>query len=153
MIGLRYIPESEINPNGFTPNNFPIKDSENERIAYLDQAIKSHKPFCYWAIYEIDETLTGSIAGKIKKFSLLHIGGEACATFDALYVNNDINPRAVALLNPGEGYGDNWTIFTDPGYRLFKLVQLNSEKTALAYLNMYLLIRHPARFVFGPITT
>lgn len=132
LIGLRYIPESELTPNGFTPNNFPTKGSEKERIGYLDNAIKSHNPFCFWAIYEIDETLTGSTAGKIKKFSLLHIGGEACATFDALYFGNDINPRAVAILNPGEGYGDNWTIFRDPEYRLFKSMQLNSEKNTVS---------------------
>lgn len=131
LIGLKHIPDSELTPNGFTPNNFPLKDSEKERLNHLEQAAKSHKPFCFWAIYEIDETLTGSISGKIKKFSLLHIGGEACATFDALYVNNDINPKAVAILNPGEGYGDNWTKFRDPEYRLFKLMQLNSEKNSV----------------------
>lgn len=132
LIGLRYIPESELTPNGFKPNNLPLKDSEKERMNYMTNAKNTHNPFCYWAIYEIDETLTGSTVGKIKKFSLLHIGGEACATFDALYVSNDINPRAVAILNPGEGYGDNWTIFRDPEYRFFKLMQLNSEKNSIS---------------------
>lgn len=131
LIGLKHITEKELTPNGFTPNNFPLKDSEKERINYLEQAKKLQNPFCYWAIYEIDETFTGKTTGKINRFSLLHIGGEACATFDALYVNNGINPTGVAILNPSEGCGDNWTKFTDPEYRLFKLMQLNSEKNQI----------------------
>lgn len=131
LIGLKHLSEKELTPNGFKPTHFQLKDSEKERLDFLEQAKKSHKPFCYWAIYEIDETLTGNTAGKIKKFSLLHIGGEACATFDALYVNNSINPRAIAILNPAEGYGDNWTKFTDPEYRLYRLMLLNSEKNSI----------------------
>jgi hypothetical protein len=132
LIGLRYVAKVELTPNGFVHNNFPLKDSEKERMGNMNKANNTHKPFCFWAIYEIDETLTGRTAGKIEKFSLLHIGGEACATFDALYVNNKINPKTVAILNPSEGYGDNWTIFRDPEYRLFKLMQLNSEKNSIS---------------------
>lgn len=131
LIGLKHISEKELTPNGFKPNNFSLQNSEKERLNFLEQAKKSQKPFCYWAIYEIDETLTGSTKGKIKKFSLLHLGGEASATFDALYVNNEINPKAIAILNPGEGYGDNWTKFTDLEYRLYRLIQLNSEKNSI----------------------
>jgi hypothetical protein len=131
LIGFKCVTESELTPNGFAPNNFPFKDSEKERMDYMTTAKSTHKPFCFWAIYEIDETLTGRTTGKIKKFSLLHIGGEACATFDALYVSNNINPKAVAILNPSEGYGDNWTKFRDPEYRLFRLMQLNSEKNRI----------------------
>lgn len=63
-----------------------------------------------------------------EQFSALQIGGEAFEAFDFLYVNNDINPRVVTIVNLGEGHADNWTKFTDPDYRLFKLMQLNSEK-------------------------
>lgn len=132
LIGLRHIAESELTPNGFAPNNFPLKDSEKDRMDFMTKAKNTHKPFCFWAIYEIDETLTGRTTGKVEKFSLLHIGGEACATFDALYVSNNINPKAVAILNPSEGFGDNWTKFTDPDYRLFRLMQLNSEKNSVS---------------------
>lgn len=132
LIGLKQITKNELTLNGFLPNNFTLKESEKERMDFMTKAKNTHSPFCFWAIYEIDKTLTGDISGKIKKFSLLHIGGEACATFDALYVYNEINPRAVAILNPSEGYGDNWTKFTDPEYRLFNLMQLNSKKNSVS---------------------
>lgn len=128
LIGLKHISEKELSPNEFEPTNFHLKDSEKERLKFLEQAKNSQRPFCYWAIYEIDETLTGSTRGKLKKFSLLHIGAEAFATFDALYANNGTNPKAIAILNPREGNDDNWTKFTDPEYRLFNLIQVNSDK-------------------------
>jgi len=127
LIGLKHLSKEELTPNGFKQNNFPLKDSEVERMENMTQARNIHSSFCYWAVYELNESSTGG-SKKNKRFSLLHIGGEACATFDALYVNNGINSKAVAILNPGEGYGDNWTIFRDPGYRLFQLMKLNSEK-------------------------
>lgn len=119
LIGLKRIDQSELYPNGFKINNFPLTDSEAERISRREQAANYLNPFCFWAVYEFDIG---------EQFSLLHIGGEACATFDALYVKNGINPTAIAILNPSECYGDNWTKFTDPEYRLFGLMQLNSEK-------------------------
>jgi hypothetical protein len=128
MIGLKLMEKDDLTPNGFSPNNFPLKQSEKERINFLNNPKNNHKSFCFWAIYELDDSLSNKTDGKIKKFSLLHVGGEACATFDALYVNNGINPTAIAILNPSEGYGDNWTKFSDPDYRLFQLLQLNLER-------------------------
>lgn len=128
IIGLKLVKKENLSPNGFKPNCFPLKQSEKERIGFLNNAKIYHKPFCLWAIYQLDDTLTNKTDGKIKRFSLLHIGGEACTTFDALYVSNGINPIAVAILNSGAGYGDNWTKITNPNYRLFNLMKLNLER-------------------------
>lgn len=121
LIGLKRIVQSELSPNGFTPNNFPLK--QGEKILNRNQATNYNNRFCFWAVYELDIN---------EQFSVLHIGGEACEAFDVIYVNNDINPRVVSIVNPGEGYGDNWTKFTDPEYRLFSLMQLNSEKNGVS---------------------
>ena len=128
IIGLKLIKKEDLSPNGYKPNSFPLKESEKDRIHYLDDAKNNHTSFCFWAIYELNDSLIYKKDGKVKKFSLLHVGGEACATFDALYVRYGINPIAVAILNPAEGYGDNWTNFRDPDYRLYKLMQLNLER-------------------------
>ena len=66
------------------------------------------------------------------KFSILHIGGEACATFEALYLSNGINPTVVVILNPSEGYGDNWTLFTNPDFRLYQMLKRNVENSTQA---------------------
>lgn len=128
MIGLKEITEKELTPNGYQPNNYPLQESEKERMHFLNDSIRNFTPFAIWAMYELDDSLTGSTNGKIDKFSVLHIGGEACATFDAIYVGNKMNPLAVAILNPGEGFGDNWTQFRNPDYRFHKLLELNATK-------------------------
>ena len=69
--------ETDLTPNGFTPNKFPFKDSEKDRMNILTKAKNHINLSVFWAIYEIDETLTGRTIGKIERFSLLHIGGEA----------------------------------------------------------------------------
>jgi hypothetical protein len=55
----------------------------------------------------------------------MHIGGEACATFEAIYLSNKVNPKCIAIISPGEGYGDNWTIFRDPEFRLYQTLHFN----------------------------
>jgi len=126
LIGLKFVSENELTPNGFDPHNFPLQVSEKERMHFLQDSVRNFKPFALWAVYQLDTTkYKPGTAGRANRFSILHIGGEACATFDALYVGNKINPLAVAILNPGEGYGDNWTIFRDPDYRLYRLIEYN----------------------------
>jgi len=131
-IGLKSITKEELTPQGFKRRNFQLNDHERER---LQKQFKSDRfycrnftPFALWAVYELDETRTGRTTGKIKRFSLLHIGAEACATFEALYLNNKTNPHCVAIISPAEGFGDNWTKFTDADFRLYQSLKLNYEQ-------------------------
>lgn len=130
VVGLNHISKRELTPNGFNFRGFQLNDHERERLKmdFIRRNFnhENFEPFALWAVYELDETLTHKMEGKINRFSLLHIGGEACATFEAIYTNNRINPFGVAIINPGEGYGDNWTLFTDPNFRLYKMLLNNS---------------------------
>ncbi len=127
LIGLKYISKNELTPNDFIPHNFPFNEIEKERSHFLQNSIKNFTPFALWAVYELDDNSTHKTKDKVKKFSILHIGGEACATFDALYIGNKINPLGIAILNSGEGYGDNWTLFKDTNSQLYKLIEYNVQ--------------------------
>jgi hypothetical protein len=134
LIGIRQVALSELTPNELEPVGFPLKDGEEERISKRNQATYYNNYFCFWAVYEL---------GIDGQFSVLHIGSEACEIFDALYVKNKINPTVVAIINPGEGFGDNWTVFRNPDHTLFKSMQLNSEENKISlpqyvYTNMTL---------------
>ena len=41
--------------------------------------------------------------------------------------SNKINPLGIAILNSGEGYGDNWTLFKDTNSQLYKLIEYNVQ--------------------------
>ncbi len=70
------------------------------------------EPFAIWAVFErlagLDED-----HGPIR-FSLLYICGEGAATFQALYYGSQCAPAVVAIIQPGMGFGSNWTDFTHP---------------------------------------
>jgi len=47
------------------------------------------------------------------RFSLLFLGGDGVATFQALYLGNHAFPRGVAIIQDGYGFGFGWTPFRD----------------------------------------
>ena len=70
--------------------------------------------FAEWAIYERVDWIEESHGPK--RFSLLYIGGEGAATFQALYYSNQCAPSAIVLIK-SDGFTGNWTSFRDP-YRI-----------------------------------
>ena len=134
LIGLKHLSKEELTPKGFRPNNFSLNKHEKQRLemSFIHERFNciNFNPFALWAVYELNPSKTGKIEGKVERFSLLHIGAEACATFEAIYLSNKINPAAIAIINPGEGYGENWTMFTDPEFRLHKNLILNRDKNS-----------------------
>lgn len=130
LIGIKHISKEELTPNGFIPENFSLNNHEKERLnhRFIIEKFNCHnfRSFAIWAVYELNPQRTGKLYDKCKRFSLLHVGAEACATFEAIYYSHKINPSAVAIINPGEGYGDNWTNFTDPQFRLYQSLLKNS---------------------------
>jgi hypothetical protein len=136
LIGLKHVSRLELTTNGFQPQKFIFNDHEKERLEmdFINDRFyfRNFIPFAIWAVYELNPNKTGLTRGKIKRFSLLHIGGEACETLEAIYIGNKINPRAVSIISPGEGYGDNWTIFRDPEFRLYQNLIYNSRINNIA---------------------
>ena len=132
MIGIKQVKKEELTPNGFRPSNISFNDHEKERLQsnQIKDRFNSKDfiPFALWAVYELNPLKTGDIERKAKRFSFLHIGAEACATFEAIYLAHKINPAAVAIINPSEGFGDNWTLFTNPEFRFYNNLKDNANK-------------------------
>ena len=68
-------------------------------------------PYAYWCIFERDPTK--SEAHGPEAFSLIYLGMEGVAAFHASYVAQNAVPSMVALVQPCEGFGRNWTNFYD----------------------------------------
>ena len=125
LIKISEVTKSQITPNGFRPiANIPFNEHERDRLKNLDFIRDSFNgvnftPFALLAEYELEGDDNSS------KLSILHIGGEACATFEATYLTNGINPVAVVIIKPAEGFGDNWTLFTNSDFRLYQMLKLN----------------------------
>jgi hypothetical protein len=102
VFASRHINENEITPNGFA-SHIP-KELITERYNMYSDVKKT--PFANWTIYERTDEFDENHGPK--RFSILYIGGEAVATYQALYWT----------IRPGTGYGFNWTDFREQNQAL-----------------------------------
>lgn len=118
VLGTRNIKKEELIPNGWE-QQIPTTLNLNNYFRYQD----SWKPFVNWTIYQRNPDVKENHGPK--KFSLLYIGGEGVATYQALYWSNQIAAKALAIIRPGTGFGGNWTDFTT-GYNELEWVIENN---------------------------
>ena len=118
ILGSRSVKHSELTPNGWFPQ-FP----RNFNLQYYQRYKDTWQPFINWTVYERNEN-RGDEHGP-KRFSLLYLGGEGVATYQALFWSNKTWPKALAIIQPGTGFGLNWTDFRDRNGALAWVVNNN----------------------------
>ena len=116
--GYRQIVGTHVLKSEITPHHlifhFQVKPEE------LDWATRQPLggSFVYWAVLEREESYDDDHGPK--RLSILHVGGEGIATFDALFCQRGNNPPFAILLQD-HGYGGNWTKFGGPDSPLLKI--------------------------------
>jgi hypothetical protein len=122
VIATRSVKQNDLTPIGWTMK-MPPRLNLREYTRYKDAY---EKPFAKWIVYErVPEK--GDDYGP-NRFSLVYIGGEGIATYQAIYWSNKSCPTALAIIQPGHGFGLNWTNFTDPDGYLNWVVANNPSK-------------------------
>lgn len=96
----------DLTPKGWNMQ-MPPGMTREEYMRYIDP---QKKPFAHWVIYERSEEFDEN-HGPIR-FSLIYIGGEGVATYQALYWGNKTTPKMLAIIQPGTAFGGNYTDFT-----------------------------------------
>ena len=107
LVATRSVKELELTPRGWDPT--PPPDLEGDPSRYR-HAMK--QPYCFWSVFQRGEGIA-SDHGPIR-FSLLYLCADGVAAFQALYIANAAAPKAVAIVQPGHGFGLNWTNFENP---------------------------------------
>lgn len=107
LLSARLLDQGEINlaDDWATIHIDPQKDGDPNRYR-----ARHVRPYAYWCIFERLPS-HGVNHGPIR-FSLLYLGMDGVA-FHALFVKNEVAPSVVAIIQPGEGFGWNWTYFFD----------------------------------------
>lgn len=59
------------------------------------------------------------------RLSLLYLAADGVAAVQALYVENNLKPKAIAIIQPGHAFGGHWTDFTGPEQVLARTVHGN----------------------------
>lgn len=118
LLATRSVSVNELIPEHWQDIRFELKG--DDPLRYREQ-IK--EPFCMWTVFE--RRCSYSDNHGPSRFSLLYLCAEGVAAFQALYAANAITPRAIAVIQPGHAFGNNWTDFTDPDKALARAVFSN----------------------------
>jgi hypothetical protein len=112
IIHQQKISEKELIPNGWCVRILP-DDNEKEIFDIMRNMFKINmeKAFCEWIIFERDPDKDDS--HNPSKFSLLYLYADGVAAYQALYLSNKIAPKMIAIIQPGYGFGGNYTDFRD----------------------------------------
>lgn len=119
LLGRRCVTEDEI----------PLARWNSESAGYLEGGNnreareRATPPFAEWAFLERDY-------GPDKPrelMSFLFVGADAVTLFKKLYIETGATPDCIAIIQPGDGMGDqNWTNFKDPNAFLAQAMLMNS---------------------------
>jgi hypothetical protein len=126
----RELKEQELVVPGFDWEEYASILSPEEKCHYQEIVLgmfrERIRPFARWLVYEREEDAPYGCGPE--RFSLLYIGGEAVATYAALFLSRRIAPKAVAIVRPGTGFGGNYTNFYDSQKALMKIINVGIEK-------------------------
>jgi len=128
VVATRSLKPNDLTPNGWNMQMPPRLDLQQYHM--FKDAYK--KPFAKWIVYErVPEK--GEDFGP-NRFSLLYIGGEGIASYQAIYWTNNACPKAIAIIQPGHAFGINWSDFTEPKGYLNWVVSKNPNHKMPKYI-------------------
>jgi hypothetical protein len=152
LIGIKELSHSDLTPREFADYEYNPDEKELFRLSeksirnLYQKAIKNS--FGFWAVYELMPNASKPET-KNKRMSILHIYGEAIHFFIKSYWYHKLNPLAIAFICPGEGYGDNWTIFRNKDYKLYQTLHLNNKLNGQNMPKYILEFRNDKNCCFG----
>lgn len=101
LVSLVDVAEDELTPHGWTPHATLPQSAD----AHFTAIRPPEGPFAVFAVLEREET-RGDDHGP-ERLAILHVGGDAYATFDALFCQKESKPPYAVLLQD-HSTGNNW---------------------------------------------
>lgn len=111
LLAYRDLSRSDLTPIGWIPQRPNSLDSQLYKINMQSAMHDKSGPFAIWAIFERLPEFTDQHGPS--RFSFINIRGEACATYQAIYVANNVLPKIVTNIRPGTGFGGNFNNFEE----------------------------------------
>lgn len=107
VMGSRSVRREELVPGGWVPRPPRFGRGDDPGRARM-----LGSPFARWVLFERESDF-GAEHGP-RRFSLLYVNGDGVATYQAIYHEQRCAPLAVCIIQPGTGFGGNWSRFEDP---------------------------------------
>jgi hypothetical protein len=111
LAGRNPLKQTDLAPNGWHPT---IPERFHHDVARFQQLNRDwvRPPFAEWLVFDRLADF-GEDHGP-ERFSLLYVGADGVATYQALYLQNRAGPEVLAIIQPGTGFGGAYTDFRDP---------------------------------------
>ena len=119
VIGQRRVMQSELIPHGWQPTHPTPEDEDPRKYKNFFK-----QPFCTWYVFARAKNFHATHGPE--RFSLLFLCADGVAAYQALYVANGLHAGAVAIIQPGTGFGLNYTAFENPTKIFGRTVMGNS---------------------------
>jgi len=100
----RELTEKDLAPSGWKPVPPLPEDGDPRSREWFVQ-----KPFAQWIVFQRKQDFTDDHGPE--RFSLVYLCADGTAAFQALYISNNIAPKAVAIIQSGIAFGGNYTDF------------------------------------------
>jgi len=102
LLEFKELSEKELAPSGWRRHYNLNREQFDEMIR-----MRSTSGYAFLSIYERDKDYDDSHGNE--RFAVIYIGGDGIATYDALYINNNISPTVYLLQD--HGFGCNYNSF------------------------------------------
>lgn len=148
VFATRELKESDLVSHKWNPSKY-LHYLSPEEVARMAEVFRIHRidpnnAFGRWIVYERDED-ADPIVGP-EKFSLLYIAGDGAATYAALYLENNIAPRALSIIRPGTGWGGNYSSYFDSDSVFHRVVNSGSLVPEYVFLGNKTLVGYKEFF-------
>lgn len=104
--------QQDLTPNGWRPEVPPQFLDDVQRFRHYSESNFVRRPYATWYIFDRDGNRSEDHGPS--RFSLVCLCADGVATYQALYRQNKIAPKVVVVIQPGTGFGGNYTDFRDP---------------------------------------
>ena len=130
LVGRKPLIERDLAPNGWSPTVPPQFRDEINKFNRLNDMWANRlvrNPFATWYIFDRNDDM-GDDHGP-QRFSLVYICADGVATYQALYWSRQTAPEVLAIIQPGTGFGGNYTDFRDPrGFFAWTVLRGNGDR-------------------------
>lgn len=123
LLAWRDLRMEELIPNGWNqlmPLNIGLG-----RYQDTIRRFANPNPFAVWMVFSRNPEYEAEHGPS--RFSLLYLCAEGVASYQALYWTHHCVPRAIAIIQPGTGFGFNWTDFYQKDKPLHWVVKNHPE--------------------------
>jgi hypothetical protein len=109
LVGIRSLSRADLEPAGWVRRFWPTPDELGTRVG---PEMDPSAAYALWTVFERNADRDDDWGAE--RFSLLFLYADGAAAYEPLFRARQLAPSMVCMIQPGTGFGGNWTDFYCP---------------------------------------